>query len=276
MKRSQTEIVVGTTQPTSNDLDTIKKAYKRAKAAYEGDKSNKELKKAKKAAKNKWKGAENAAAATLNDEETSPMGKEKEGSNISKEKKVDGNDDDANAKSSSESEEADNANDASSSSSPDTKTLEEAYQNALSAFKADKSNKELRRTKTAARRALDAAIAASHPEGSKQLTCLDCSKMFIFTSEEQKKYKKMKWKEMPKRCETCKSSKVERMATQRSKLDSKKRNMCYAFQAGECSKGEKCKFSHNPNHAGGSKQRNYTVKKENYLGSTDVETAKEN
>jgi len=280
MKRPQSEIDEGATQPTNDDLDEVKKAYKRAKAAYEGDKSNKELKKAKKAAKNKLKEAENAAAAAIPNDEALTEGKEKDENNSSKEDSVDGNDDDANTKSNGTSDDADDGN--TSSSSPKIKTLEEAYQNALSAFKADKTNKELRRAKTAARRALDAAIAASQPEGSKQLTCLDCSRMFIFTSEEQKKYKKMKWKEMPKRCETCKSSRVERLASQRRKLDSKKRNMCYAFQAGECTKGDKCKFSHNPKHAGGIKQRNNAsrqekpVEKENDTETTAVETAEDN
>ena len=34
-------------------------------------------------------------------------------------------------------------------------------------------------------------------------------------------------------------------------MDSRKRNMCYAFQKGECPHGENCKFSHNPEHGGG-------------------------
>ncbi len=91
-------------------------------------------------------------------------------------------------------------------------------------------------------------------EGSKQLTCVDCSRIFFFSKEDQKKHKKMKWNEMPKRCELCKSRRTERLANQRGKLDKKERNICYAFQAGECPFGASCKFSHNPNnHAGGKR-----------------------
>eukprot|EP00984_Skeletonema_dohrnii_P027593 scaffold17188_cov126-Skeletonema_dohrnii-CCMP3373.AAC.4 len=249
MKRPQSEIVKGANHLISNDLDAIKTAYKRAKAAYEGDKTNKELKKAKKAAKNKLKDAENAAAAEQSSDGTAQ-------NDISKEDSVDGSKNGASMESSSKSDDADDADTSSSSSSPNIKALEDAYQNALCAFKADKTNKDLRRAKTAARRALDTAIAASQPEGSKQLTCLDCSKLFLFTTEEQTKFKKMGWTEMPKRCEACKGNRVKRLADQRSKLDGKKRNMCYAFQKGECPHGANCKFSHNPKHAGGIKLRN--------------------
>ena len=239
MKRPQSEIDKEGLQSNSHDLDldAIKKAYKRAKAAYEGDKTNKELKKAKKAAKNKLKDAENASTTEKSSDTTTQHDNSKGGST----------DDNKNDTSSTEQ----------SSKSDDTglKALEDAYQSALSAFKADKTNKDLRRAKTAARRALDTVIAASQPEGSKQLTCLDCSKLFLFTTREQTKFMKMGWTEMPKRCEACKSNRVKRLADQRSKLDNKKRNMCYAFQKGECPHGDKCKFSHNPKHAGGIKLR---------------------
>ncbi len=243
MKRPQSEIVKEGLQSNSHDLDldAIKKAYKRAKAAYEGDKTNKELKKAKKAAKNKLKDAENATTA------------EKSSDTITQHDNSKGGSTDDNKNDTSSTEQSSKSDD--TGSSANIKALEDAYQSALSAFKADKTNKDLRRAKTAARRALDTAIAASQPEGSKQLTCLDCSKLFLFTKGEQTKFMKMGWTEMPKRCEACKSNRVKRLADQRSKLDNKKRNMCYAFQKGECPHGDKCKFSHNPKHAGGIKLR---------------------
>ena len=251
MKRPRSETAQGADQPpTNHELDAIKTAYKKAKAEYKGDKSNKELKKAKKAAKNKLKEAETAAAA----KKTTDHQTIQEGSG------ADENKNDASIESNSKADDTGDAN--TSSSSPTIKALEDAYQNALSAFKADKTNKDLRRAKTAARRALDEAIAASQPKGSKQLTCLDCSKLFLFTKEVQMKFKKMGWKEMPKRCEACKSSRVERLAEQRGKLDGKKRNMCYAFQKGECPHGAKCKFSHNPKHAGGIKRRKTPTRKQ--------------
>lgn len=161
----------------------------------------------------------------------------------------------------------DNQQDKSSPSSR-IERLEEAYQKALTAFKADKTNKDLRRAKTATRQALDSAITASQPKGSKQLTCVDCSRIFFFSKEDQKKHKKMKWNEMPKRCELCKSKRTERLANQRVKLDTKERNICYAFQAGECPFGASCKFSHNPNHAGG--KRSGKSKKEDPPRTTDA------
>lgn len=249
MKRPQSETVEEGLRPNSNDLDAFKKAYKRAKAAYEGDKTNKELKKAKKAAKNKLKDAENAVTAEKSSDTTSQQDNNKDGS------ADDSKDDISSAEQSSKSDDTGDANTSSSSSSPNIKALEDAYQNALSAFKVDKTNKDLRRAKTAARRALDTAIAASQPDGSKQLTCLDCSKLFLFTKGDQTKFMKMGWKDMPKRCEACKSNRVRRLADQRGKIDGKKRNMCYAFQKGDCPHGAKCKFSHNPKHAGGVKLR---------------------
>ena len=59
MKRPQSE----TQQPTNHDLESLKKAYKRAKTAYKCDKSNEELKKVMKMHKTKLREAEKIAAA---------------------------------------------------------------------------------------------------------------------------------------------------------------------------------------------------------------------
>jgi len=131
--------------------------------------------------------------------------------------------------------------------------LEEEYQKALAEFKADKTNKDLRRAKTAARRKLDAAILQTTNDGDKQLVCVDCSKKFIFTVEQQQKHTDMGWKDsQPKRCEMCKKMRNDKskQVGGRDKLDSQKKNMCYAYQRGECPHGINCKFSHNPEFGG--------------------------
>eukprot|EP00978_Attheya_sp_CCMP212_P034913 scaffold149238_cov28-Attheya_sp.AAC.1 len=68
----------------------------------------------------------------------------------------------------------------------DVTSLEAAYRLALSAFKADKTNKDLRRAKSATRKALDAGVAAT--EEGEQLTCKDCSQSFIFRTGEREFY----------------------------------------------------------------------------------------
>ena len=243
MKRPQPETSVedyASQQPADHDLESLKKAYKRAKTAYKCDKSNEELKKVMKMQKTKLREAEKIAAAITSSSAH-------DGDDVTEDPLTTGTQQDK-------------------SSSSHIERLEEEYQKALTLF--DKTNKDLRRAKTAARQALDSAITASQPKGSKQLTCVDCSRIFVFSKEDQKKHKKMKWNEMPKRCELCKSKRTERLANQRVKLDTKERNICYAFQAGECPFGASCKFSHNPNHAGG--KRSGKSKKEDPPRTTDA------
>ena len=75
--------------------------------------------------------------------------------------------------------------------------LERAYQIALAEFKGNKIDKDLRRAKTAARRALDNALllAAGGGDDVDQLSCTSCSKKFVFTTKERTKYEQMGWKE---------------------------------------------------------------------------------
>lgn len=123
------------------------------------------------------------------------------------------------------------------------KTLELEYRKALAAFKADKSNKDLRRLKSAAKKAWDQQVALS--QDGKPLTCRNCSQQFIFTIDEQNHYAKMGWDSIPTKCPSCINSEKEKHAD-RSNRDSKTKNMCYAYQRGMCPYGMKCKFSHDP------------------------------
>jgi len=103
---------------------------------------------------------------------------------------------------------------------------------------------------------------------------VNCSKKFIFSTKEQQKYEEMGWKELPKRCEPCKDAKRAGEAMMdRSKLDGKKKNMCYSFQRGECPHGNNCKFSHNPNHGG--KRSNAAAVEESSEVTDDVLEVKE-
>ena len=69
------------------------------------------------------------------------------------------------------------------------------------------------------------------------MTCRDCSESFVFTSGEQEFYASKGWENKPTRCEACKKAKKARFGE-----DVKPR--CYAYERGECWRGENCKFSH--------------------------------
>ena len=213
----------------STEIDRLRAAYKQAKKDYKSNKDDETLKKAMKAARRALEAAEAETGAVGNDAlKVADKKSDKDGS-------------------------ADDGGDKEGDESPvDLKSLQKAYDDALAAFKADKSNKDLRRAKTAARRALDEAIANS--TDGEQLTCRDCSKKFIFTTKEQKEYEKRGWNDLPTRCNTCSDAHNARRtdSERREKLDSGGgKRMCYAFQRdGKCPHGDKCKFSHDPRHGG--------------------------
>jgi hypothetical protein len=284
------------------DLTTTKRAYKRAKKAYEGDKSNGELKRAKREAKNALKGAEEAssdddgevttttttttttsssvihadAAAATAAIATSPTTIESPEERLGE--KSNGEDDHGSGESSSSSSSAAAAAAAAPPPPPPDddviEALRRAYQYALAAFKSDRGDKDLRRAKTAALRALEgASLRASDVAGGggTRLTCAACSKRFVYTIRERERHEKLGWEvesSTPKRCGPCraargppdrrKSSSSTTTAAadeRRIALDCRVRNMCYAFQRGECPRGARCKFSHNPEHGGGKKPR---------------------
>jgi hypothetical protein len=135
----------------------------------------------------------------------------------------------------------------------DVSSLEAAYRLALSAFKADKTNKDLRRAKSAARKAWDVGVAAM--EEGEQITCKDCSQSFIFRTGEREFYTEQGWIHTPKRCSECKEARKVRLSNDRIKLDNNNgKNMCYDFQRGACTHGDECRFSHNPKHGGTPKE----------------------
>ena len=253
------------------DVESCKREYKRAKKAYKHDKSNEQLKVTKSTAKKALRDAMSSLSVA--------MDKTDDGTST---KSINENEDDIVNK---EITIANTSTTTKTTTTTDIKLLQDEYQSALLAFKADKSNKDLRRSKTAARRALDNAILASATEGDKQLTCTDCSQKFIHTTEQQEHYEEMGWKDVPKYCEKCKSIRTEKHKDdeRRGKIDSRKKNMCYAYQRGECVHGSKCKFSHNPNFGGKrsnndnngensteKKKRKTVVADDEEKGSTDM------
>mmetsp|Transcript_61939 Transcript_61939/g.182982 ORF Transcript_61939/g.182982 Transcript_61939/m.182982 type:complete len:392 (-) Transcript_61939:460-1635(-) len=312
----------GVADPDDDDaVESLRRAYKKAKREHKSDKSDEGLKKAKRAAKKAWEralagGPSNDSSGDTNDRgANSSKGRAGGDSNSSD---SDGKDPDgakepslwndepqakeaetsagkegagagAGAKDASASPGVgdDLQNGASSASDDRIETLESAYRAALAAFKANKSDKDLRRARTAARRAFDAAVLAASGGlcAVEQLTCQDCSQKFVFTAREKEYYRdNLGFDTTPKRCKACGERRRARLAEKRVKLDGgggegappdeneeneeggsksgsddgkekvrKKKcqkNMCYAFQRGECPHGDKCKFSHNPKHGG--------------------------
>ncbi|KAL9185674.1 hypothetical protein ACHAXT_003451 [Thalassiosira profunda] len=221
----------------ADGVEAARKAYKWAKKAHRRDRSNDELKRARDDAKRALQEAEAKAAVGATAEDDSGSSSE------AKEVAIAVTPPDNN----------------SASTPPDLPALEAAYRSALAAFKADKSDKDLRRAKTAARRALDDARAATG-DGT-QLVCTDCSQKFLFSTEDQEKHAANGWTEPPKRCPGCREARNARAdARERGRgtaIDGSKRNMCYAFQRGECPHGRRCRFSHNPE--GGGKRSNMKV-----------------
>ena len=71
------------------------------------------------------------------------------------------------------------------------------------------------------------------------LNCRDCNAEFVFTGGEQEFYASKGWENQPTRCTECKNAKKARFGEGPP--------VCYAFQKGECTRGDACRFSHDPN-----------------------------
>ena len=71
------------------------------------------------------------------------------------------------------------------------------------------------------------------------LTCRDCNAEFIFSAGEQEFYQSKGWENQPTRCTECKNAKKARFGEGPSAGP-----VCYAFQKGECTRGDSCRFSH--------------------------------
>jgi hypothetical protein len=219
------------------DLQALETAYRQADSAFKSDKASRDLRRAKSAARKAW---DEAVSATHGNVDAVKLW-------IKKSDKFETN---------GVSSENSNNHDATAetpkvmpvSADLGLQALETAYRQALSAFKSDKTNKDLRRAKSAARKAWDEAVAAT--QDGEQLTCKDCSQTFMFTTGEREFYTDLCFDKAPTRCQACNTAHKFRLYD-RSKRDSNNgKNMCYAFQHGECKHGEKCKFSHNPEFGG--------------------------
>ena len=71
------------------------------------------------------------------------------------------------------------------------------------------------------------------------LNCRDCNAEFVFTGGEQEFYASKGWENQPTRCTECKNAKKARFGEGPSAGP-----VCYAFQKGECTRGDACRFSH--------------------------------
>jgi len=118
--------------------------------------------------------------------------------------------------------------------------LEQVYRDAIKAFKANKDDKDLRRARSATKKAWDDAVIANAPDHAEPLKCKGCSQLFLFLHRAE--YTAKGWKEAPSRCEACLNRRKQQDRTKKDNRNGKQ--MCYAFQKGCCQRGDACKFSH--------------------------------
>jgi hypothetical protein len=89
------------------------------------------------------------------------------------------------------------------------------------------------------------------PAGWRLVYFQDCDAEWVFSAGEQQFYSEKAFENEPSRCKDCrKAKKIARNRKLRGKRQTKKPagapggNFCYAFQKGECTRGETCRFAH--------------------------------
>jgi|EP00505_MAST-04D_sp_SCG-Rhode-Island_P001832 cleavage and polyadenylation specificity factor subunit 4 len=82
-------------------------------------------------------------------------------------------------------------------------------------------------------------------EEGEELDCRDCGNKFIFSKGEQEFFAMKGFTNKPSRCKECKMKKRNERDGGRGKP------VCYAFQRGECNRGEECRYAHESGGGGG-------------------------
>mmetsp|Transcript_9018 Transcript_9018/g.9540 ORF Transcript_9018/g.9540 Transcript_9018/m.9540 type:complete len:112 (+) Transcript_9018:69-404(+) len=91
-------------------------------------------------------------------------------------------------------------------------------------------------------------VSGDQPD--KSLKCKDCGSEWVFSAGEQQFYKEKGFENEPTRCKDCrKAKKIARNRRIRGRRQPRKPagpsgNICYAFQKGECTRGDGCRFAH--------------------------------
>ena len=90
------------------------------------------------------------------------------------------------------------------------------------------------------------------------LNCRDCKEEFIYSTHEQIRFLERGWENLPTRCRTCRDKDLK-----------KNPRPCFDFEAGNCRRGDTCKFSHtgsvtSAHHTQMSEQEKYYSESEEY------------
>mmetsp|Transcript_21553 Transcript_21553/g.36270 ORF Transcript_21553/g.36270 Transcript_21553/m.36270 type:complete len:110 (+) Transcript_21553:47-376(+) len=82
----------------------------------------------------------------------------------------------------------------------------------------------------------------------KTLNCKDCGADWVFSAGEQEFYAEKALENEPTRCKECrkekKAARNKRMRARRKNKSGPASNVCFAFQKGECTRGDECRFKH--------------------------------